>query len=75
MLRLGRKPSFPEIPGSRVGERNRGLPYGNPFGMNTFAEIRFIGCNPGLILRGSFQGWLYVYQGADEVAKFFVEIG
>ena len=44
------------------------------FRMDAFAEICFVCGEIGPVFRGAFQFGLYVYQRADEAAKFFVEV-
>ena len=44
-------------------------------GMNTLPKIRLAGGESGFIFLGAFHNRLYIYQGTNQVAKFFVEIG
>ena len=43
--------------------------------MDAFAEVCFIQSEFGPVFRGTFHIGLYIYQGTDETAKFFIEVG
>ena len=42
--------------------------------MDAFAEVCFIQSEFGPVFRGTFHIGLYIYQGTDETAKFFIEV-